>query len=94
MITIRQLAPLFIALALGSTPLLAQPAPPKKAEEPASHSAENSTPTKQTQTMPAPAPAEPAKKSTPAEGSKNSPFEYHSSEEISEDVPVSFPVDI
>jgi hypothetical protein len=41
-----------------------------------------------------PSEEESARGSTGADNSGRSPFDYRSSEEISEDVPVSFPVDI
>ena len=89
MINPRQLALLLLALALGSTPLLAQPAPEAKTAEPANQAADKAAPA-----QPAPAARDPAQKSTPPTTGKDSPFDYRSSEEISEDVPVSFPVDI
>ncbi len=89
MINPRQLTPLLLALALGSTPLLAQPAPPANTPEPAQPAADETAPTKQV-----PAAREQTPKSTPPKTGGDSPFDYRSSEEISEDVPVSFPVDI
>ena len=89
MINPRQLAPLLLALALGSTPLLAQPAPAANAPEPASGAPNKTAPTPQV-----PAVREQAPKSTASGTGKDSPFDYQSSEKISEDVPVSFPVDI
>lgn len=89
MIHPRQLAPLFLVMALGSTALLAQPAPAAKAAEPASAAPDKAAPA-----QPAPAAADREKKSTPPTTGKDSPFDYRSSEEISEDLPVSFPVDI
>ncbi len=89
MIKPRQLVPLFLAMALGSMPLLAQPAPQAKVAEPASPAPQKTAPA-----QPVPAAREQAQKSTPSKTGKDSPFDYQSSEEISEDVPVSFPVDI
>jgi uncharacterized protein involved in copper resistance len=89
MINLRQLSPLLLTLALGSTPLLAQPAPQTKAAEPTTRTADKSAPVQK-----APAVQQPAQKSTPPSTGKDSPFDYRSSEEISEDLPVSFPVDI
>jgi hypothetical protein len=89
MINPRQLSPLLLAMALGSIPLLAQPAPPAKASEPAGRAVEKTAPA-----QPAPTTGEQLQKSTPPKTGKDSPFDYKSSEEISEDVPVSFPVDI
>jgi hypothetical protein len=92
MIKPRQLAPLLLALMLGSGSLLAQPAPDAKAGESTTRAAEKTAPTPSAQ--PAPATREQAQKSTPPKTGKDSPFDYRSSEQISEDVPVSFPVDI
>ena len=80
MIRIQSLAPLWLTLLLGSTALVAQETEP---QEPA--------PKDKT-----PATAEPAAKpATPAPtANDDSPFDYRSSEEISEDLSVSFPVDI
>lgn len=90
----RPFATLFLALALGlalaSAPLRAQPEGKDAAE--AAPAATDGAATK-----PAATPAPPAN-SAPSPGPKStgnsSPFDYRSSEEISEDVPVSFPVDI
>ncbi len=92
MINPRQLAPLCLTLALGAMPLLAQP---EQAEPPAGSSAGSTARPAEKTTAPQQAPAarEAAPKSADAAG-KTSPFDYRSSEEISEDVPVSFPVDI
>jgi len=89
MINPYKLPPLLLALALGSSPLLAQPAPEAKAGEPATRAEDKTAPPQQ-----APAAPDPAQKSTPPTTGRDSPFDYRSSEEISEDVPVSFPVDI
>jgi hypothetical protein len=89
MINPYRLSLLLLALALGSAPLLAQPAPEPKTAEPSNRTAEKTPPPQQ-----APAAPDPAQKSTPPKAGKDSPFDYRSSEEISEDVPVSFPVDI
>jgi hypothetical protein len=76
-------------MVLGSTPLLAQPAPEARTAPPAKQATDKTAPT-----AAAPATQEQAQKSTSAGTGKDSPFDYRSSEEISEDVPVSFPVDI
>ncbi len=89
MINPYKLTPLFLALALESTALLAQPATQAKTTEPEAQAAQQTAPQQQ-----APAAPDPAQKSTPRGAGKDSPFDYRSSEEISEDVPVSFPVDI
>lgn len=92
MINPRQLTPLFLALALGATPLFAQTAPAEQdgsSVKPGAQGADKTAPAQQ-----APAAREPAPKSTPPTTGKDSPFDYRSSEKISEDVPVSFPVDI
>jgi hypothetical protein len=88
----RQLSPLFLALIFGAMPLFAQPEPGDASRSPAEGTAPT---TNQTSTPPqAPADTEPTQKSSPATTRGDSPFDYRSSEEISEDVPVSFPVDI
>ena len=87
MIKSPQLGPVALALMLSATPLLAQPAPPTPVAEPAT----------QAQTAPAknaPAASAQAPTGTPTTKGKDSPFDYRASEEISEDLPVSFPVDI
>ena len=81
-----------LALAFVSAPILAQTAPADSAGSvtaPAEESAEQAAPTQQTPQSKESAPA-----SSSAGNSGRSPFDYRSSEEISEDVPVSFPVDI
>ena len=80
MIRIQSLAPLLLTLLLGSTALVAQETDPQE-----------SAPKDE-----APAKAEPvAKPAAPAPAANDdSPFDYRSSEEISEDLSVSFPVDI
>jgi hypothetical protein len=89
----RKLAPLFLTLLLGAIPALAQPeAADTAGSSPASAGDGAADGTAATQQ--APAPSEPAPKSSSAGTSTRSPFDYRSSEEISEDVPVSFPVDI
>jgi hypothetical protein len=86
-----KLAPLCLALALAATPLSAQPAQTEQSQPPSAGSAaapdKNPAPQQ-------PAAGTPAKKSTEATTGSSSPFDYRSSEQISEDVPVSFPVDI
>lgn len=89
MITPRQLTPVVLVLALGSIPLRAQPAPQVSATPAATDARDKTVPA-----QPAPAAREQSPKSTPPAAGKDSPFDYRSSEEISEDVPVSFPVDI
>ena len=89
MINTRQRALLLLTLALGPSPLLAQPAPDAETAEP-----ENQAVEKAAAAQPAPAARDPEKKSPPSTAGRDSPFDYRSSEEISEDVPVSFPVDI
>jgi hypothetical protein len=86
----RQLAgPLFLALLLGSAVLVAQEVPDAASPQAANPPAEKTTAAPQT-----PAANGQVKKSAPTTTGKDSPFDYRSSEEISEDVPVSFPVDI
>jgi hypothetical protein len=92
MINPYKLPPLFLALVLGSMPLLAQPAP----DAPAAGTAQGATRAgdKTAPAQEAPAAPGPAQKSALPTAGKDSPFDYRPSEEISEDVPVSFPVDI
>lgn len=80
MTRIQSLAPLLLTLLLGSTALVAQETDP---QEPAPKDE-------------APATTEPAAQPAAPEPAANddSPFDYRSSEEISEDLSVSFPVDI
>lgn len=87
MITPGRIAPLLLALLLGAGPLLAQ----QDTTDTGSASAPDQESANKSGASPPP-PSEPAPQS---QGSRsNSPFDYRSSEEISEDVPVSFPVDI
>ena len=89
MFTPRQLSLLLLTLMLGAAPLLAQP---EAADAGVSTPAPDDAADKPTATQTPPVGSEPAPKSSGARG--NSPFDYHSSEEISDDLPVSFPVDI
>lgn len=93
MINPQQLAPLFLALALGAAPLLAQPDAAGTAGSP-SGSADNGAKEQPAAPEQSPAASEPEPNSSSASKSTDSPFDYRSSEKISEDVPVSFPVDI
>lgn len=86
----RQRPTLCIALLLAAAPLLAQPEAPDSASTTPSDGLENEP----AATQQAPAPSEPAPTSSSSGTRTSSPFDYRSSEEISEDVPVSFPVDI
>lgn len=85
MIKLRQLLPLATLLALAAAAPLAQPEKATGGETPSAP------------VDPAP---EPGQASTDNDNDKEqparneSPFEYRPSEEISEDLPVSFPVDI
>jgi len=87
----RQLALLVLILTLGVFPVLAQQAPAGDADSAAP--AEEAEPGAKPQEQGAAA-KEPDPASKPATTSKDSPFDYRSSEEISEDLSVSFPVDI
>lgn len=93
MTTITQPILLALALALGALPALAQPAAGDTAGGSSApvpdSSTEQAAPTEQ-----APAAGESTSKSSSSAKGSGSPFDYRSSEEISEDVPVSFPVDI
>jgi len=87
MIKPRQLSPLFLALLLGPVGLVAQPATTETTGSPPA--AASQVPQETVESPPAP-----EQTSTPPTTGVDSPFEYRSSEEISEDVSVSFPVDI
>jgi hypothetical protein len=84
-----KLPPLILALAMGATPLFAQTSPQAKTAEPEAQATQQTAVPQQEPATPAPT----QKKAPPSTG-KDSPYDYRSSEEISEDVPVSFPVDI
>jgi len=86
----RQLYPLLLPLVLGATGPLAQPAPPPTAD-PAPAAAPGAP---AGTTGPEQAPPSSGQGGTPAKAGADSPFDYRPSEEISEDLPVSFPVDI
>ncbi|MEZ5502538.1 MAG: hypothetical protein R3E50_07675 [Halioglobus sp.] len=97
MITPRRIAALLLTLALGAAPALAQPAAP--AEKSAAPDKAAAAPTAQkaqtTPAQPQPTTREPApQQAAPPTAGGKSPFDYRSSEQISEDVSVSFPVDI
>ena len=87
----RQLALLVLTLTLGVFPVFAQQAPAGDADSaaPAEETGPGAKPQQQGAAAEEPDPA-----SKPASPSKDSPFDYRSSEEISEDLSVSFPVDI
>jgi hypothetical protein len=89
----RYLLPLSLALAVGAAPLLAQDAQPGTEQPTAAAGAPKG----------APAPQSSAGKKDNGAGANtkpradsggDSPFDYRASEEISEDLPVSFPADI
>jgi hypothetical protein len=91
---IRTLAPVILALMLGANPLAAQRAADAEGAAPGQDTADSAAPQPGTSK---PAPSAPS--SAPAERpvpnrTHDSPFDYRSSEEISEDLSVSFPVDI
>jgi hypothetical protein len=95
MINVKQQFSLILVLALGATPVLAQPEADDAAAAGSSSAAvTDKSKGSSTGTQPAPAAKESAPSSSSAGNSGRSPFDYRSSEEISEDVPVSFPVDI
>ena len=90
----RYLLPLCLALAFGASPLLAQTAGTDTSPP---------APTAAEARKDAPAPQPSAGKNDSGAGASakqrsdsggNSPFDYRASEEISEDLPVSFPADI
>jgi len=84
MIKIQALAVATLSLVLGAAPLFAQQA----ADAPEQDS-EETPKSQESQAANRPAPA-----TRPPATSNDSPFDYRSSEEISEDLSVSFPVDI
>jgi len=84
--------PLLLVLSLQAIPLAAQSAPAEQTQ-----SAQETTASPADKNDNASATATPegyAEKKAPSAKSNASPFDYRSSEKISEDVPVSFPVDI
>ena len=92
MIKPRLMLPLLLALSPLSAPVAAQSAPtepPQASQEPTIDGSNKSDMAQQATTPE----KSPQKKAASTEGN-NSPFDYRSSEKISEDVPVSFPVDI
>ena len=92
MITRLLMAPLFLALSLEGTPLCAQSAPAETSQTSQEPTIQGGNKSDVTQQATAPKGSTP-KKPPPTTGN-DSPFDYRSSEKISEDVPVSFPVDI
>lgn len=77
---------LLLSLTMVCPPLVAQPASDSSQE-----TAQASQPEKDDSHTTTP---QPKTQESPNGGKKNSPFDYRPSEEISEDLPVSFPVDI
>ena len=91
MIKAPQLATFFLALALPAMVLMA----PWEAAAQGEQSGENATPEAAESAPSAATPnPKPAPEKIPSNTGNESPFDYRPSEEISEDVPVSFPVDI
>lgn len=92
MIKPGQLLPLVLSLAIAAAATLAQPATPGS-EEPSSEEknggAADPDSSKDRDSTQAPSNTDDGQPTR-----KESPFEYRPSEEISEDLPVSFPVDI
>ena len=88
---LNPLPPLLLMLALGATPLQAQSTPDAQAEPSTKATDQNTGAAQSPQTAD-------TKESTvtpaPKTSRNDSPFDYRSSEEISEDLSVSFPVDI
>ena len=84
--------PLSLILYLQVIPLAAQSVP---AEQTQSAQETTASPAdKNDNASSAATPEGPAEKKAPSAKRSESPFDYRSSEKISEDVPVSFPVDI
>lgn len=90
MTTTRALAVAILSLVLGAAPLNAQQATdaPQQATDPPQQD------TKKRQEIPTADQPKPAPATPPPAANNDSPFDYRSSEEISEDLSVSFPVDI
>ena len=87
----RYLISLLFALLPGALPGYAQQAQSGAAQD----NPERETSAPEASTTPADQPASaPHSTTTTPNTDNNSPFDYRSSEEISEDLPVSFPVDI
>ncbi len=86
------MAPLFLTLSLEAMPLIAQSAPDERTQT--AQASANTDDDKSDAAPQAPAPKEATQKKTSPTSGTDSPFDYRSSEKISEDVPVSFPVDI
>jgi hypothetical protein len=91
MIKIQALAVAILSLVLGAAPLHAQRATDTP-QQAADASEQDSVETQKSQESQAP--NKPAPATRPPATSNDSPFDYRSSEEISEDLSVSFPVDI
>ena len=89
MINRRRLAPLLIPLVFGVSVLRAQTPPePGSSEDPTPEASGSGPAGQEVAVPPSPTPE------TPAVAGGDSPFDYRSSEQISEDLSVSFPVDI
>ena len=93
MINVRQPFLLVLVLVSAATPALAQTETDGAAGS-SSAAVTDSSAQKPAATQQAPAGKDSAPNNPGAGNSGRSPFDYRSSEEISEDVPVSFPVDI
>jgi len=93
MITTRALAVAILSLVLGAAPLHAQHATdtPQRATDVPGQDAKETQKNQESPTADKPVTA-PATR--PPAANNDSPFDYRSSEEISEDLSVSFPVDI
>ncbi|MDG2046142.1 MAG: hypothetical protein P8J79_02920 [Halioglobus sp.] len=92
MIKPRLILPLLLALSPLGAPVAAQSVPtdtPQAPQEPTIDSSNKSDVAQQ-----ATASERSPQKKAASTADNNSPFDYRSSEKISEDVPVSFPVDI
>jgi len=93
MIKATQASLLLLALVFAALPVMAQHQADEATGSSASAARDNAT-EQPAATPETPADRESAPNSSSADTSGRSPFDYRSSEEISEDVPVSFPVDI
>lgn len=92
--TMGILTPLVLALLLGANPLAAQRAADVDTATSEQDSADRAAPKTGTSKPATSAPDSSSAKRPAPSRTNDSPFDYRSSEEISEDLSVSFPVDI
>jgi hypothetical protein len=91
----RQIIPLCLALVLVTAPLFAQTESSKPTATPNSGTETKSpAPSSNENAKQAPETSAGAKPTKRSDSGGDSPYDYRASEEISEDLPVSFPADI